>query len=110
MVACGLPFDEGTVHASASVRRTPEHIEDVVVGDHQVVGVKQLDDGSVDRIANLLSSVAARVDLAELDLDPDVGDVDVAHAVLVELHLHAIFGSIVIHPEVGAVLCEDFRE
>lgn len=105
-----LPLDVGAVHASTAVGRAPEHIEDVVVGDVESVGVEQLDNGVVHRIADSRGLPPSGVGLAELDLDPDVRHVDVEHSVLMELNLYAVFRRVVVHPEVGAVLCEEFRD
>jgi len=102
-----LPLDEGAVHAAAAAGRAPEHIEHEVVGHDEIVEVDQGDDGVEHAVADLNALGGVRRLLAELDLDPQVGDVDVVRAVAVELHLHAVFGRVVAHAERRAVVRED---
>lgn len=104
-----LPHDFGSVHGALAIGRTPEQI------DHEVLGLElplaePSDQEVVEPITDVMSLLERRTILAELELDPDVGDVHVPVAVVVAHDLDALDRSGRIESQLFGVLDEERRQ
>ena len=102
-----LPLNEGAVDAAAAACWAPEHVQNETVGHDEAVRVDHVDQSAEHGVPDSDPLVCAGRLFAELDLDPEIGGVEVVRAVAVELHLHAVFGGVIAHAERGAVTREE---